>query len=91
METVLPHRNTMLRFPGWMALVALWDTNIYRGNSSGGPYTKINSALDATAAYTDNSVLAGQTYYYVTTAVDTSGMGERLFKRSAGRNPKPVG
>src|SRR5208337_1392522 len=47
--------------------------NIYRGNTSGGPYTKINSGLDANTNYTDNSVQSGQTYYYVTTAVDSQG------------------
>ena len=47
--------------------------NVYRGTQSAGPYTKINSALDASTAYTDNSVQAGQTYYYVTTAVDANG------------------
>jgi fibronectin type 3 domain-containing protein len=47
--------------------------NVYRGNASGGPYSKINSALDASTAYTDDTVAAGQTYYYVTTAVDESG------------------
>jgi hypothetical protein len=56
--------------------------NVYRGSVSGGPYGKINSALDATAAYTDNSVLAGQTYYYVTTAVDGSG-GESGYSNEA--------
>ena len=47
--------------------------NVYRGGVAGGPYSKINSALEASAAYTDNSVAAGKTYYYVTTAVDGSG------------------
>jgi fibronectin type 3 domain-containing protein len=47
--------------------------NIYRSNTSGGPYSKINSVLDPNTAYTDNSVVSGQTYYYVTTAVDSSG------------------
>ena len=47
--------------------------NVYRGGVSGSPYSKINSALEASAAYTDNSVAAGKTYYYVTTAVDGSG------------------
>jgi len=48
--------------------------NVYRGSTSGGPYSKINSALDATTTYTDSTVQAGQTYYYVTTDVDGSGM-----------------
>jgi fibronectin type 3 domain-containing protein len=46
--------------------------NIYRGTVSGGPYTMINSSLDGTTAYTDSTVISGQTYYYVATAVDAS-------------------
>ena len=47
--------------------------NVYRGDVSGGPYSRINSALEPTPAYSDNSVVGGQTYYYVTTAVNESG------------------
>jgi len=47
--------------------------NVYRGTVSGGPYTKINSGLDASTNYADASVQPGQTYYYVTTAVDSQG------------------
>jgi len=47
--------------------------NIYSGGQSGGPYTKINSALNVSTTYTDNSVQAGQTYFYVATAVDAGG------------------
>jgi hypothetical protein len=43
--------------------------NVYRGTTSGGPYTQINSGLDSGTTYTDSSVTGGQTYYYVTTAV----------------------
>jgi hypothetical protein len=46
--------------------------NIYRGLNSGGPYSKINSTLDASTLYTDTTVADGQTYYYVTTAVNSS-------------------
>jgi hypothetical protein len=46
--------------------------NIYRSTASGGPYTQINSALNPATSYTDGSVTAGQTYYYVTTAVNSS-------------------
>ena len=46
--------------------------NIYRGVKSGGPYSKINSVLDASTLYTDTTVSDGQTYYYVTTAVNSS-------------------
>jgi hypothetical protein len=46
--------------------------NIYRGTTAGGPYSKINS-MNADNSYTDSSVQSGQTYFYVTTAVDGSG------------------
>jgi hypothetical protein len=46
--------------------------NVYRGTVSGGAYAKLNSSLIALTIYTDNSVLSGQTYFYVATAVDAS-------------------
>jgi hypothetical protein len=46
--------------------------NIYRSGVSSGPYAKLNSALDVGTTGTDNTVLAGQTYYYVVTAVDSA-------------------
>src|SRR3989454_184426 len=45
--------------------------NVYRGTQSGGSYQKLNSSPVSTTTYTDNSVLAGQTYFYVVTAVDS--------------------
>jgi len=47
--------------------------NVYRGTVAGGPYTQINSALDATTSETDSTVQGGQTYYFVVTAVDSAG------------------
>jgi hypothetical protein len=45
--------------------------NIYRATTSGGPYTtKVNTSPVAAISYADTNVLAGQTYYYVATAVD---------------------
>ena len=46
--------------------------NIYRSSASAGPYAQINSSLNASTTYTDNSVVDGQTYYYVATAVDSN-------------------
>ena len=46
--------------------------NIYRGTTSGGPYTKVNAIPTSGPTYTDTTVQAGQTYYYVATAVDSS-------------------
>ena len=47
--------------------------NIYRATASTGPFTRVNSALDATPYDTDSTVTAGQTYYYAVTAVSTTG------------------
>jgi len=52
--------------------------NVYRSTVSGGSYTKINSSLVAILSYTDSTVQNGATYYYVTTAVDSTG-GESTF------------
>ena len=48
--------------------------NVYRGTVSGGPYSQINSSLQSGTSYTDDTVAAGETFYYVTTAVDSSGL-----------------
>jgi hypothetical protein len=54
----------------WSASPTAVGYNVYRGTISGGPYAMINSGLDGTTAYTDSTVVSGQTYYYVATAVD---------------------
>jgi len=47
--------------------------NVYRGTVNGGPYTLINLSLVTGLSYTDTTVVSGVTYYYVTTAVDSTG------------------
>ena len=47
--------------------------NVYRSTVSGSSYALINSSLVAVLNYTDSTVQNGTTYYYVTTAVDSSG------------------
>jgi hypothetical protein len=44
--------------------------NIYVGSLSGGPYTRLASSPGTT--YVDSNVQAGQTYYYVVTALDST-------------------
>ena len=44
--------------------------NLYRGSTSGGPYTQIG--FTGGTSYVDTNVSSGQTYYYVATAVDGS-------------------
>jgi hypothetical protein len=47
--------------------------NVFRGTAQGGPFSQINTALDSSTNYTDYTVAAGTTYYYVTTAVNSEG------------------
>ena len=47
--------------------------NVYRGGKSGGPYSKLSNATDASTSYMDSAVQGGSTYYYVVTSVDGSG------------------
>jgi hypothetical protein len=47
--------------------------NVYRSKSRNGSYTKINSKLDPDPIYTDATIVSGNTYYYETTAVNSSG------------------
>jgi len=46
--------------------------NVYRGTTSGGPYTKVNNSVIAGTTYTDTSVQSGTTYFYVVTSVDNN-------------------
>jgi len=47
--------------------------NVYRSTTSGSGYAKLNGSLVSAVIYTDSSVVNGTTYYYVTTAVDSTG------------------
>lgn len=58
----------------------LWNTtegaegyNIYRSSAPNGTYVKLNSELNSNTAYTDNTVVSGQTYYYEATSVNPGG------------------
>jgi chitinase len=43
--------------------------NVYRSTTATGAYTKLTTAPVTASPYTDSSVIAGSTYYYVTTAL----------------------
>jgi hypothetical protein len=47
--------------------------NVYRSTQSGSGYDKLNGSLLTGKSYGDGSVIGGQTYYYVVTAVDETG------------------
>ncbi len=65
----IPHSVTL----NWTASTStVSGYNVYRSSVSGGPYTMVNPSLDTTTQYVDSTVVAGQTYYYVVTSVDSS-------------------
>ena len=47
--------------------------NVYRSSTPNGPYAKLNSSLVSLLTYSDQAVQSGNTYYYVTTAIDNQG------------------
>lgn len=56
----------------WNAAAGATSYNLKRSSNSGGPYTIIASGLTATS-YTDTTAAAGNTYYYVVSAVNANG------------------
>ncbi len=47
--------------------------NIYRGTTSGGPYTKVDTSMISSTSYVDAGVSSGHTYYYVATELNSGG------------------
>ena len=45
--------------------------NVYRSAVSGGPYTKLSEEAGSVTSATDKAVIAGQTYYYVVTSIES--------------------
>ncbi|RDK02915.1 LamG-like jellyroll fold domain-containing protein [Paraburkholderia lacunae] len=56
----------------WWGTAYATSYNVKRGTTSGGPYTSIASGVTDLLSYTDSGLAAG-TYYYVVTAVTSSG------------------
>lgn len=75
----------------WVASVSpnIAGYNVYRGTATGGPFTKLNSSLLTNLSYTDSNVTSGQTYYYVTTAVNTSNVESGDSNEAAAAVPTP--
>ena len=63
--------------------------DIYRGTTHSGPYRRINTALHSSTNYTDYTVSAGSTYYYVTTAVNASGQQSSYSNETKAVIPNP--
>src|SRR5437588_718100 len=73
----------------WSPESAVSGYNVYRGTKSGGPYSKINPVLDASASFTDTAVQAGYTYYYVTSAVSVSVLESKYSNQVKAVMPTP--
>ena len=63
--------------------------NVYRSGTSGGPYAQLNSSLVTATSFNDGGVSAGQIYYYVTTAVDTSNNQSTYSNEAQASVPSP--
>ena len=63
--------------------------NVYRSEVSGGPYSRLDSSPVAADSYTDSSVEAGLTYYYVVTSITSSG-SESADSTRRPRPPSPL-
>jgi len=63
--------------------------NVYRASVSGGPYKKLNTSLIVGSTYIDNNIDAGETYYYVATAVDTSNNESTYSNQATATVPTP--
>lgn len=62
--------------------------NVYRGTASGGPYTRIVNDLNALDYY-DVSVQASTNYFYVVTAVNSSGLESTDSNEASAAVPAP--
>jgi hypothetical protein len=82
----LPHSVTL----NWTASSSSNVTNyrVYRGATTGGPYT-IVATLGPVTTYTDTNVQAGQVYYYVTTAIDSTGAESAYSNEASASVPTP--
>jgi len=63
--------------------------NVYRGTSSGGPYTLLTASPISAVTYNDGTVQAGQTYYFVVKAVGSDGSLSAPSNESTAVIPSP--
>ena len=63
--------------------------NVYRATKSGGPYSRINTAVNSSTTDTDDSVSPGQTYYYVVTGVSSDSQETGYSNEASAKIPSP--
>lgn len=69
--------------------------NIYRSQTAGGPYTKIQTTGSTITSYVDTGLSTGQSYYYVVKAATSTGLesvatNEIAIKLSSGPSPLAI-
>ena len=85
-------------FAAGQSVVLSWDAStskvagydVFRGTVSGGPYSQINGSIVNGTSFTDSTVQQGKTYYYVTTAVSSSGMQSSFSNQTVAAIPNPT-
>jgi len=69
---------------------SLQGYNVYRSTVSGGPYTKISATvLPSTLLFTDTTPVSGKQYFYIVTALSTSGAESAASVEAAVTIPVP--
>src|SRR6516164_1242488 len=63
--------------------------NVFRSQTTGGPYTQVNTNLIGGTSFVDSSVTAGQTYYYVVTAVGSGSSQSSYSNEASAAVPSP--
>lgn len=72
----------------WAGSTGAAAYKVYRGTTSGGPYSLLAS-LGTTTTYMDTTVVSGNTYYYVVTAIDSKGSASTNSNQSQAVIPTP--
>lgn len=77
----------------WNAVtsVGLAGYDVYRGTTSGGPYTKVTGSPVTSPAYTDTTAVNGTTYYYVVEATNTAAQSSANSNEVSARPVAPTG
>ena len=100
--TFPPEQLTILEWDG-NSVILIWDEstheylagyNIYRSVSAEGPFSKLNSELLVESRYQDDSIVAGEVYYYAITnvdCVDTESDYSNIVQLNAGAPMPPSG
>ncbi len=63
--------------------------NVYRASLAGGAFSKLNSTPLSGTTYVDSTVSSGRTYYYVTTALNTSDVESAYSNQATAVVPSP--